>query len=312
MQGQRIISLLPSATEIVVALGLQDRLVGRSHECDFPPEVQHLPICSQPKYRADGTSPEISQEVQTILREALSIYRVDVEAIRALRPTHIITQSQCAVCAVSTTELKEALHEYLHRGPVEVIDLQTESWGQVLENMCCVADALDAHPQGERLAQHMKTSLEEIRARAGSRPDKPRIAHIEWVEPLMVAGHWMMELIAAAGGANAFPDEDKRWIGFDELAERDPDKIVIAPCGFSIQRTLEDVHYLEERPAWQGMAAPRNHQVYVCDGNHYFNRPGPRLIDSLEILAEIFQPDLFPPKHEQSGWIRLTADQTVR
>jgi len=301
----RIISLLPSATEIVCSLGLKDRLVGRSHECDYPPGIEQLIVCSQPKYRSSGTSAEISREVSAILREALSIYRVDVEKIKALEPTHIITQSQCAVCAVSTDELRVALHECLHGDNIALIDLNPESLDHVLENILLVADILDVHREGKELVSKMKESFGDVQAKTRECSHQPRIAHIEWIEPIMVAGHWMMSLIDMAGGSNVFLDECTRWINFEDLVQRDPDKILIAPCGFSIQRSLKDMPFLEKRSGWNTLKAVREHEVYICEGSHYINRPGPRLVDSLEILTEIFHHDLFPAKHYQSGWIRF-------
>ena len=301
---KRIISLLPSSTETVCTLGLQDHLVGRSHECDYPAEVQKLPVCSEPKYRSDGTSVEINKEVESILRDALSIYKVDAEKIKTLKPTHIITQSQCEVCAVSTDELQEATNEYLQQDEVTVIDLTPESIEQVLENILQIANALDAQVKGEALVNKMKRSFEDIRTETKELFDKPSIVHIEWIEPVMVAGHWMMTLIEMAGGVNCFPDENKRWIKFEELLEQNPDKIIIAPCGFTIERTLKDMFYFENRMEWKTLKAVRNNEVYICDGNKYFNRPGPRLVDSLEILAEIFHPHLFSSKHHKSGWIK--------
>jgi iron complex transport system substrate-binding protein len=303
MHTQRIISLLPSATEVVTALGLRDRLIGRSHECDFPEDVRDLSVCSQPKYQANGSSPEIGKEVQSILREALSIYNVDVERIKTLAPTHIITQSQCAVCAVSTSELEDAICTFLNRDDIAVIDLNDESLDMVLANMVRVADALDVHQNGEALVSRMRGAFEEIYQKTQGE-NKPRVAHLEWVEPMMTAGGWMMTLIPTAGGVNVFPDEAERWITFEQLAGQDPDKIVIAPCGFSIERTLQDMHYLEAQPGWKDLKAVRDGEVYVADGNHYFNRPGPRLVDSTEILAEVFHPECFDAKHRQTGWIK--------
>ena len=302
---QRIISLLPSATEVVCALGLHDRLVGRSHECDYPPEVEELPICSHPRYRSDGTSDKINKNVEAILREALSIYRVDVNTIASLKPTHIITQSQCPVCAVSTDELRDALCEYLHLDAIDVIDLSPMSLSDVFDNVLRIADALDVHCKGEQLIIRLQASFDTIQAKTGERPLKPRVAHIEWIEPIMVAGHWMMSLITMAGGINVFPDEQKRWIGFEDLIRQNPDKIIIAPCGFSIRRSLRDMKFLQRRAAWKNLRASQKGEVYICDGSHYFNRPGPRLIDSAEILAEIFHPDIFSGKHHQAGWVKL-------
>lgn len=303
MQPQRIISLLPSATETVVALGLRDHLIGRSHECDFPAGVETLPVCSQPKFISTGASREISHEVQTILREALSIYRVDTARIKSLAPTHIITQSQCAVCAVSTGELEDAICTFMNRDDIEVIDLNDENLDRVLANVARVADTLGVHPQGEALIARMEDAFDAIReetARAG----KPRIAHIEWIDPIMAAGHWMLTLIPAAGAVNVFQDEAQRWITFDQLAAADPDKIFIAPCGFPIERTLQEMPVLASQPGWPDLTAVRAGEVYIGDGNHYFNRPGPRLVDSAQILAEVVHPELFEATHHQTGWVR--------
>ncbi len=300
----RIISLLPSGTEIVCALGLTDKLVGRSHECDFPKEVQLLPICSEPKYRSEGTSAEISKAVENILQLSLSIYKIDIEKIKALKPTHILTQSQCEVCAVSTDELQEALNEYLKDDKVKVIDSNPETLEKVLENIQEVANATNVPERGKALVNKMKNAFENIHNRTKNISHKPTIAHIEWIEPIMVAGHWMMTLIEKAGGINCFPDENKRWIKFENIVEKNPDKILIAPCGFSITRTFKDMYFLEDRPEWETLKAKRYMEIYVCDGSHYFNRPGPRLVDSLEILAEIYHPEIFRSNHHFIGWTK--------
>lgn len=306
----RIISLLPSATEIVCSLGLTEQLVGRSHECDFPKEVQQLPICSEPKYRSDGTSAEINKAVKTILELSLSIYKVDVEKIKALKPTHIITQSQCAVCAVSTDELQEALNEYLKDDKVTVIDLNPESLEQVFDDIMLIANPTGVTQRGESLINQMKQSFEKIHSKTKNLTYKPTIADIEWIEPILVGGHWMMSLIEIAGGKNCFPDENKRWLTFEQLQEKNPDKIIIAPCGFSIQRTFQDMYFLENRKEWETLKAVHYMEVYVCDGNNYFNRPGPRLVETAEILAEIFHPKIFPSNHHFIGWtkrLRITG-----
>lgn len=212
------------------------------------------------------------------------------------------------MCAVSTDELREALHAFLHQDDVSIIDLSPESLEHVFQNISAVADDLDVHDSGEKLLRRMKTSMEAIQSIAKDSSSKPRIAHIEWIEPIMVAGQWMLPLIAMAGSINLFPDENKRWIGFEELLQQDPDKILIAPCGFSIQRSLKNMPFLEKNHAWKSLRAVRSHEVYICEGSDYFNRPGPRLVDSLEILAEIYHPNLFRAKHFTSGWIRFGGD----
>lgn len=303
----RVISLLPSATEIVCALGLTEQLSGRSHECDYPAEVQHLPVCSSPKYRSEGTSADINREVTSILREALAIYHVDIERIRSLQPTHIITQSQCEVCAVSTDELQEALNEYIEQDEITVIDLNPESLEQVLESILQIANALDVYDRGESLVSNMREAFESICLQADKLPDKPTVAHIEWIEPVMVAGHWTRTLIEWTGGLNSFRDESKPWIQFEDIVKQNPDKIVIAPCGFTIERTLQDMFFFENKQEWKSLKAVQNNEVYICKGNQYFNRPGPRLLDSAEILLEIFHPEAFRAKHHKTGWMRYNC-----
>ena len=307
----RIISLLPSGTEIVYALGLEQYLVGRSHECDYPKEVQKLPVCSQPKYRSEGTSAEINRSVEEILRDALSIYTVDVEMIKALKPTHILTQSQCEVCAISTGELQNALKEVLREQDMTVIDSNPHSLGQIFCNIQEVADAANVSGAGESMVEELKTTFDEIRNRTKNIKPKPTVAHIEWIEPVMVGGHWMMSLIEWAGGRNCFPDEYKRWISFGDIVAQNPEKIVIAPCGFSIERSLQDMFYFEQKKEWRTLDAFKNNEVYVCDGSSYFNRPGPRLADSLEILTEIYHPTLFSRKYNDLAWIRRTYQQGI-
>ena len=217
MQQKRIISLLPSGTEIVAALGLTNQLVGRSHECDYPSQVQRLPVCSEPKYRSEGTSVQISKEVENILQEALSIYKVDAAIIRDLKPTHIITQSQCEVCAVSTDELQQALDKYIDQDRITVLDLNPATLDDVLENIGLIAKTLDVEQNGEKLVKSMKNAFENIYHKTDELADKPTVAAIEWIAPIMVAGHWMMSLIKMAGGINLFTDENKRWVSFQDL-----------------------------------------------------------------------------------------------
>lgn len=301
---KRIISLLPSGTEIVCALGLTERLVGRSHECDYPLEVQHLPICSSPKYRSEGTSAEINKEVKNVLREALAIYHVDIERIRSLKPTHIVTQSQCEVCAVSTDALQEAFNEYMEQDGIAVIDLHPESLEGVMETILQVANALDVYDRGQSLVRNMRQTFENIRFQTEKLSGKPTVAHIEWIEPVMVAGYWMRPLIEWAGGLNCFPDESKRWIQFEDIVKQNPDKIVIAPCGFTMERTLQEMFFFENKKEWKSLKAVQYNEVYICKGNQYFNRPGPRLVDSIEILIEVFYPEIVQQKHYQSGWVK--------
>ncbi len=301
----RIVSLLPAATETLSALGLGGSLVGRSHECDHPPGVEELPVCSLPRYDPAGPSPEIDREVTAVLREALSIYRVDVDRIRALAPTHIVTQSQCRVCAVSTDEIRRALREVVSVDDISLVDLNPETLEGVLGTVTELGVAMGVPDAGRKLEGEMRTAFDALSERSSRASRHPTVAQIEWIEPLMTGGHWMLELVRIAGGTNVFPAGRGPRITFDDLVRTDPEVIVVAPCGFSIQRSLENMSYLAERPGWGSLQAVRNRRVFISDGSRYFSRPGPRLVDSAEILAEVYHPDMYPPRHRGSGWIRF-------
>jgi iron complex transport system substrate-binding protein len=302
----RIVTLLPSATEIVCALGFEDQLVGRSHECDFPPAVVRVPALTEAKFNADGTSAEIDQRVKKIVADALSVYRVDAARLRELRPDAIVTQSQCEVCAVSERDVEAAVAEWLGARP-RIVSLAAYSLDDIFTDMNRVADALDARTRGTELVERLRARLTKISDRARDASARPRAATIEWIDPLMAAGNWMPTLIEMTGGVNLFgvAGEHSPWMKFDELAAKNPDVILIAPCGFSIERAARDLPVLTNRAEWARLKAVRDGQVFVADGNQYFNRPGPRIVESLEILAEITHPELFHFGHEGAGWRRL-------
>lgn len=305
MSGQRIISLLPSATEIVCALGFESQLVGRSHECDYPAGVWALPSLTEPKFKVEGSSVEIDQRVKEIVREALSVYRVDTAKLRELRPDVIVTQAQCEVCAVSIRDVEQAVADWIGAAP-KLVALAPYSLGDVLNDMGRVAMALGAGAAGIEFVTGLSRRMSEIEARAKAAPSRPRVANIEWIEPLMAAGNWMPELTAMAGGQNLFgvAGEHSEWMKLEELVAGDPDVIVIAPCGFDLTRTTSELPALEARPEWQRLRAVQEGRVYVADGNQYFNRPGPRIVESLQILAEILHPEVFAPSLEGGGWRR--------
>jgi iron complex transport system substrate-binding protein len=302
----RIVSLLPSATEIVCALGFQDQLVGRSHECDFPPSVAKLPALTEPKFNPDGTSAEIDARVKRIVADALSVYRVDAAKLRELRPDVIVTQSQCEVCAVSQSDVEAAVAQWLGARPT-IVSLAPYSLADVFADLQHVADALDASSAGVKLVSGLRSRLDAIAERARGASNRPRLATIEWIDPLMAAGNWMPTLVEMAGAVNLFgrAGEHSPWMKFEELAAKDPDTILISPCGFNIDRAAQDLPALTRRPEWPSLAAVRENRVFMADGNQYFNRPGPRLAESLEILAEIVHPKLFHFGHEGSGWRRI-------
>ena len=303
----RIVTLLPSATEIVCALGFASQIVGRSHECDYPPSVRKLPALTEPKFDPEGSSGEIDQRVKTIVGDALSVYRVDADLLRELKPDVIVTQSQCEVCAVSMRDVEEAVAGWIGGPPPKIVSLAPYSLGDVLNDMGRVAMALDAGITGIEMVSQLNRRMTAIAQDAARAPIDPRVACIEWIDPLMAAGNWMPELVAMAGGENLFgvAGQHSPWMKFDELAAADPDVILIMPCGFDLERTAAETTALTAQPGWGSLSAVRSDRVFLADGNQYFNRPGPRIVESLEILAEILHPKLFSFGHQGIGWRKL-------
>lgn len=302
----RIVSLLPSATEIVAAVGMADRLVGRSHQCDFPAQVRHLPALSETKVRLDGTSRDIDRRVNEIIAQGVSVYRVDAERLRALKPDVILTQTQCAICAVTPADLEDALCEWTGSAPV-LVSLEPNDLSDVWADMRKVGGALGVEAAADAAIVGLQARLATIHETANRARRRPTVAAIEWIDPLMAGGNWMPELIEAAGGESLFatPGQHSPWLDWSALAAADPDVILLLPCGFTVAQSLADVPLLTARPEWRALSAVRRAQVYVIDGHHYFNRPGPRLVESAEMIAEILHPDLFAFGHEGRGWVRL-------
>jgi iron complex transport system substrate-binding protein len=300
----RIVSLIASATEILCALGFEDQLVGRSHECDYPESVRRLPACTEPKFSVEGWSFEIDERVRAIVRDGLSVYRVHEDLLRELRPDVIVTQSHCAVCAVSLSDVEEAVRAWLDE-PVRIVALEPNRLADVWDDIRRVARALDVPERGDALVAELQRRMRAIAERARAVP-RPRVAYIEWIEPLMAGGNWMPELIEMAGGVNLFGEVGRPSprIAWEDVVAEDPDVLFIAPCGFDIARTRREMSWLMRRPEWPQLTAVRTDRVLLADGNQFFNRPGPRLVESLEILAEALHPTVFRFGHEGTGWER--------
>jgi iron complex transport system substrate-binding protein len=309
MSAHRIVSLLPSATEIVCALGFQDQLVGRSHECDFPSGIGRLPALTSPKFNPEGTSIEINERVAKILAEALAVYRVDADRLRILAPDFIVTQSQCDVCAVSMRDVEEAVAQWIGGAPPKIVSLAPYRLSDILTDIERVAAALDEPNRGTELTARLRQRMAAIEESARHVQERPGVACIEWINPLMSAGNWMPELVAMAGGRSLFgvAGEHSPRMKFEELlACADQIEVILAmPCGFNMERTAKELSLLTRNPQWTQIKAVRSGKVYLADGNQFFNRPGPRIAESLEILAEIFHPELFRFDHEGSGWRRV-------
>jgi len=299
--------LIASATEIVCALGFEAQLVGRSHECDYPASVKNLPKCTSPKFDIEGSSYQIDERVKAIVEGALGVYRVDAPVLESLKPTHIVTQTQCEVCAVSLKDVENAVCEFTSSRPA-IVSLEPNSLSDIWLDIQRVADALGATDRGKREIDRLKSRMKGITSRARVVEPKPSIACIEWIEPLMAAGNWMPELVEMAGGVNLFGEAGKHspWMTWDDLVSKDLDIIFVCPCGFDVPRTLEEMNLLSDRTEWKALKAVRNDSVFVADGNQYFNRPGPRIVESLEILAEISHPKAFRFGYEGDGWVRYS------
>ena len=301
----RVVSLIASATEITCALGFEDALVGRSHECDFPPGVRDLPQLSRPAFATGGRSGAIDLAVKDRLRRALSIYEVDAERLAALAPDVILTQTQCEVCAVTPGDVERAACGLAGRN-VRVVALEPNRLGDVWQDVRTVAAALGASEAGEQLVNRLRRRVLEIGTRAASQRARPSVAVIEWIEPLMAAGNWMPELVELAGGENLVGESGRHspTLTLEMLERLDPDVLVVSPCGFDLERTRRELPALQAAPAWRELRAVRERRVFLVDGNAYFHRPGPRLVESLEILAEILHPGMFHFGHEGTGWAR--------
>ncbi len=309
----RIVSLIPSATEIVAALGFEADLVGRSHECDYPPAVLHLPALTAPRFDVSSSSKDIDERVKAVVRDALSVYRVDEQLLAELHPDVIITQAQCKVCALSLSEVERVTHECLNSS-AQIVSLEPNQIADVLADILRVAKALDAPERGSELTLKLELRLDDIARRAADLPTKPTVACVEWIDPIMAAGNWVPELVEMAGGIALFgkAGAQSHWLSWDDLWAADPDVIAIMPCGFDIERSRSEMPALTSLPGWKTLRAIREGRVYITDGNQYFNRPGPRLAESLEILAEIIHPEAFHFGHEGSGWIRYAVPEVAR
>ncbi len=299
----RIISLIASATEIVCSLGLEKYLVGRSHECDWPPSVEALPKCSEPKINIHTSAIEIDRQVKDVVRDSLSVYRVFKDKLKELKPDIIVTQDQCEVCAVSLKDVEEAVCDWVEYTP-KLVSLRPMDLNDLYEDIYRVGRAAAVETKAEEVVGSMKARMKAISQKTPKR-DKPiRLASIEWVEPLMAAGNWVPELVEMLGVENVFGEAGKHspYMTFEDLRREDPDVMIVMPCGWDIERTKEEMPVLQKLDGWRDLKAVREGQVYLTDGNFYFNRPSPRVVESLEIMAEILYPQTFNFSHHGAGW----------
>jgi len=300
----KIVSLIPSGTAILAALGLVSAIVGRSHECDYPPEILDRPICTQARLDANAPSNEIHDKVNNLLQSALSIYQLKTDVLEKLQPTHIITQDQCAVCAVTLTEVEQAVASLTNSSP-QIISLQPNVLRDVWTDVERVANAfgVDSRDLLENLEARVKI-VEQKTKGLSQTENLPTVACVEWTDPLMLAANWIPELVSLAGGKPLFgvtgqPSAALKW---ETLLHANPDVIIFMLCGLDLNRTRQEAQLVTHLPEWQQLHASQSSRVYITDGNSYFNRPGPRLVESVEILAEILHPEIFQYGYKGKAW----------
>ncbi|MEM7138412.1 MAG: ABC transporter substrate-binding protein [Myxococcota bacterium] len=288
----RVASLLPSATEIVCALGAEESLVGVSHECDYPDTLGERPVLTQARVEDHGSSRAIDEAVRRIVRDALSVYTVDHALLGSLEPTIVITQDLCEVCAVSLDDVRAAVARLASAEDVEILSLRPTRLGGILDDIDRVAAALKRPRAGAEVRSALNARIDAVRSRAQAAKLRPRVASLEWIDPIMLGGTWMPEVIDIAGGVAVGVEVGRPapTVTADELCALQPDVVVVKACGFSLGRTLEERDLLE---ATVLSGLPGTTRVYLTDGNAFFNRPGPRIVDSIEIMAACLHPDLF-------------------
>ena len=303
---KKIVTLIPSATEIVAFLGKKDLIVGRSHECDYPKDLSRIIKLTSPKINVEGKSGEIHKQINEILENSLSVYKVDIKELKKLEPDIVVTQAHCEVCAVSLSEVEEIVTKHLNE-KTKIISLQPNTLSEVFDDIRKVAKGLNLDQKtSENLIKPLEQRVKNIQIK--SLKKKKTVACIEWIDPLMAAGNWIPEMVKISGGEDIFgkSGKDSHWIRFDEIKSYDPEIIIFLPCGYNIEKTKDEVeNLLIKENKWSNLKAFKDKEFFVVDGNQFFNRPGPRLVESLEIFAEIIHPNLFNFNHKQSGWINF-------
>lgn len=305
------LTLLPSATEIVCWLGKEDTLLGISHECDYPATISHLPRLTASRMGSPGSSAAIHESISALLESTMGIYQLNVEKFAELKPDFVVTQSLCDVCAVSFQQVEEACRVVTGKD-IQLISLHPKKWTDIWDDIMRVAKILGADDLCRQLTEDVFARVEQIKCRvkdAGGEPKK--VLTIEWFDPVMISGLWVPEMIGFAGGVALFATagEKSETVSYEQLSEVNPDVVIVKPCGYNIDQSLNEIETLKTLAPWSQWNAGRDAEVYLVDGNSYFNRSGPRLIDSLEILAACVNPGLFP--EFEAGYDILKAGREI-
>jgi iron complex transport system substrate-binding protein len=299
----RIASLLPSATELLYAVGAGGDLVGRTHECDYPPEAESLPVLTSSAIDHDGqTCAAIDRHVRRAVHEGSSLYRLDEQRLRSVAPDLIVTQELCEVCAVAYAEVRRAARRL--PGDVPVISLEPTSLDDICATAGVVGEASGHATEGAQLAARLAGRITEI---DGVPPPRsvPRVVCLEWTDPLMAGGHWVPEMVRRAGGRDVLGIEGQlsTIVAWDDVVEAAPDVMVLMPCGFDLERTLAAANDVTARPGFAQLPCARSDAVAAVDGSSYFNRPGPRIVDGLALLAAIFRTRPGAPLPAGAQWV---------
>jgi iron complex transport system substrate-binding protein len=307
----RIVSLLPAATEIAARLGLRENLVGRSHECDEPADVAALPVLTAARIDAAAPSREIHDQVTEVGRAlgvlssqaqagtvchtgaSAALFTLDVDTLAALKPDLILTQAACDVCAISAADVDTAVQKA--GVDTRVLPLSPATLADLFSDILAVGKATGRLAQARELVARLHARIDSLACRVGTLTDRPRVAVIEWLDPPMAAGNWVPEMVRLAGGVDVLgkAGDHSHWITWDDVAAADPDVVILVPCGFPLDRVVAEAGSAAVRPHLDKLRACRDGKVFAIDGHHLFNRPGPRLVDSLEVLAEVLHPGRF-------------------
>lgn len=290
----RIVSLLPSATEIICGLGLRDSLVGVTHECDFPRGVDELPKVTRTAIPHDAKSGEIDTLVRERLKTEKALYSLDMPVLEELQPDLIVTQALCDVCAVAESEVQSAACSL--PGSPSVINLEPNNLSDVLDCIRQVGRTAQCADRADIYISELQSRIEDVRSRSRTIRNRPRTLLLEWIDPPFCAGHWSPELVDLAGGCESIGVAGQRSVTtqWSNIVAANPQFMMIACCGFNVDRTLDDIPLLRSYPGWLDLACVQEGRVFVVDGSAYFSRPGPRLVDSLEILAHAMHPSVHP------------------
>jgi iron complex transport system substrate-binding protein len=291
----RICSLLPGATEVAFALGLADEVVGVSHECDFPADIRDKPIIVRSRIDSDRlSSGEIDRQVGDLLRGNRSLYVLDEQRFKDTQPDVILTQGLCEVCALDYNDVVRAAR-LLPTEP-RIVSLNPHCLADMLNDVLRIGEATGRYHRAELLVRELKNRIEAIRARTARSGPRPRVACLEWFDPLYIAGHWVPEMVQIAGGTDVFgtAGEPSAKVEWELVISSSPEVLILMPCGFDVERTVQESSLLKHRNGWEGLPAVRNGRIFAVSGTDYFSRPGPRLVDGLEILSHILHPELSP------------------